>query len=118
MQCHWCKGTAEECGCGYGYCAHCAEGEVTDPPFGPERYLEFFDEILKPSDFEQCVDWSVPHEQRMRAFSDAISKILRSDYRLNDDEVAMFEKYWEDQYRDETIGEVLQRVAMLIKAKS
>lgn len=70
MLCKWCKGTGEECGCGEGKCAHCLNGQVTDPPYGQElRYV------------------------------------------LSEEEVSAFAKYWCDFYRDETLGDFIQRVA-------
>lgn len=118
MQCKWCAGTYNECGCGYGHCAHCNGGTVTVPPFGPARYLQHEDWILTVEDFEHIINWEVDWKQRMRVFSDCISEKLGSAYRLTDAEVKMIDDYWNDAFRDETIGDVLQRVAMLIKSKT
>jgi hypothetical protein len=114
MQCHWCKGTYEECGCGEGHCAHCDNGEVTNPPYGPKRYLEGDDIIIY--DFDGLIDYNHPSW-----FNNACEKVsikIAGKMVLNEKDIQIFSDYWNDQkYRDETIGDVLQRVAMFINDK-
>ena len=114
MICPWCNGTYKECGCGVGHCDHCNHGVVTDPPYGPVRHLrEEGDFILSREDFDS-MNWTYD----MKDMAQQICVILKSSFTFSEEEIKPFVDYWADSYRDETIGDVLQRIALYVKDKS
>lgn len=113
MICRWCKGTGKECGCGLGYCAHCQKGIVTDPPFGPEPDSQDLN-ILKPQDFDVIIDYSI---RDIPAQIDYVSIHMVGTQLLSDYELTSLKKYWDDDFRDETLGDVLNRAAWLVSQR-
>jgi len=114
MKCIWCNGTSEECGCGLGYCAHCKNGETSDPPFGPhERSPEL--DILTADDFDKI---SFGNGLDAHEAIDAVSFHLVGRQVLSVEELQQLKDFWDDDYRDETIGNVLNRAAWLVKEKT
>lgn len=115
MICSWCNGTNEECGCGTGKCDHCDNGVVTDPPFGPSelRYCEELD-ILTKSDFEIIIDYDLRNIYQQIEF---IPVYLNKPDSLTKHEIDIFKSYWDNPFRDENLGQVLNRVAWLVKNK-
>lgn len=115
MKCKWCNGTYKECGCGEGHCAHCNHGVITDPPFGPitQEYCKELDTLSRedfdnlglfnPYDINECIDMVSPY--------------LVGKQVLSEEELHQFKDYWDDFYRDENAGQVLNRVAWLVKQK-
>lgn len=115
MKCNWCDGTYEDCGCGVGHCDHCKNGEVTNPPFGPLSYVRDCPslDILSSEDMENILNNKLNiYEQ----FS-SVPKYLGYPDSLSSDELSIFNKYWDNVYRDETLGDVLNRIAWLVKEK-
>lgn len=111
MICHWCKGTYEECGCGEGYCSHCNHGVVTDPPFEPKEYLNIdYTTLLEEASATAC---NFDIVKMCRKASEAYTGKMV----LSDEDVAKFVGYWEDHYRDETIGEVQWRIEQRVKQR-
>lgn len=112
MICPSCKGSNEECGCGTGKCDHCNNGVITDPPFGPlnTRYCEEL-EILSSEDFAIIINYDIRCIHEQIAF---IPEYMGQKNILTQDEIKTFQKYWDDPYRDETLGNVLNRVAWLV----
>lgn len=115
MICNWCNGTYTECGCGVGHCDHCNHGVVTDPPYGPLRSLrQEGDFILSREDFDK-IDWDSPID--ISKMAQEVAVILESSFVFSAEEIQPFVDYWNDNYRNETIGDVLQRIALFIKDK-
>jgi hypothetical protein len=118
MECQWCKGTGGPCGCGSDYCEHCNNGIAADPPYGPLRYLRGSDDVVITREQTALIDWvNQDYRERMRYIADKVSEIFGTEIKLSDEEVDMFNQYWDNMYRDETIGDVMQRIAMMIKDK-
>lgn len=113
MICMWCKGTFEECGCGMGHCDHCDNGQVTNPPYGPQRYLEFDDIILEDTD--GLIDFNL--DNWVEVLCERVSKKIANEMILSEAEVKMFVDYWDERFRDETVGDVIQRIAMCVTDK-
>lgn len=113
MICKWCKGTCKECGCGEGYCAHCFGGETADPPYGPQRYLNADDQVTNAID--GLFDFHNPDWFRNACFG--ICYRLAPGIVLEEDEFKLFKDYWDNPWRDETVGDTIQRVAMFILDK-
>lgn len=110
MICKWCNGTNEECGCGYGYCAHCDNGEVTNPPFGPYPIPD----ILTQNERDKI--WEIADNDCHKVIEN-VSIVIAGKQILSDDELKQALDYWDNPYRDETIGEVTNRVAWLVNQK-
>jgi len=112
--CKWCAGTGEECGCGYGYCAHCDNGETTNPPFGPidENSEEL--KILNDKDFDNL---NLGKRSALACLMD-IPVYMTGQQVLSEKELDVINDYWCDFARDETIGVVMQRVAWLVNQKT
>lgn len=113
MKCKWCAGTAKECGCGYGYCAHCINGETTDPPFGPMESSSKELEILTDYDFDKM---DIGRKSAIDSILE-VSLYLKGRQVLSEQEIKVIKDYWEDSARDENLGEVMQRVAWLVNQK-
>ena len=115
MICSWCNGTGKECGCKEGYCLHCNKGEVANPPFGPivNSYTEELD-ILSQEQMDTIIDnfKKTVHEQI--AF---IPVYMEQHGILSEQEIKSFQDYWDNPYRNENLGQVLNRVAWLIENK-
>lgn len=114
MICHWCNGTAAECGCGYGYCAHCNNGEITDPPFGPKPNSPELEQMLSDEDLKEL--GKIAQDSIINRLS-AVSIYLAGDQLLSERELSSIWEYWDDDFRDETLGDVCRRVAWLVKQK-
>lgn len=117
MKCVWCKGTFKECGCGFGHCAHCKNGEVTDPPYGPlviMRKTDFYKDIPAKF-FDDICDFKVRTCLEQIEFT---SIYCFGSQLLSDKELQNFKKYWEEEFRDESIGEVLARIVYYICDKN
>lgn len=110
MKCAWCKGTGKECGCGLGYCAHCKNGETSDPPFGPPQNDPSLN-IITPKEFDVIIDYQIRDIPEQIEF---ISIFLTGEQLLTADEIQALKNYWDDDYRDETLGETLNRAAWLV----
>jgi len=113
MLCRYCAGTYEECGCGFGYCAHCNDGVITDPPFGPPLGSEELN-ILTPKDFDVIINY------KLRGIPEQIEYVsihLTGKQLLNYVEIGALQNYWGSDYMDETLGDVLNRAAWLVKQK-
>ncbi len=117
MKCNWCNGTYEECGCGFGHCVHCLNGQVTEPPFGPLDYCRNCDDlnILSNDDFNTIIDETKRDIYQQFAY---VPEHLGFPSTLTDNELALFNSYWDSPHRNETLGDVLNRVAWLVKEKS
>ena len=113
MICHWCKGTYKECGCGLGHCAHCNNGETADPPFGPAPDSHELD-ILSKANFEEIIEFG---ERDIHEQIEFVSIHLEGKQLLTVDELDALKSYWDNDYRDETLGDVLNRAAWLVKQK-
>ena len=114
MICSWCKGSGKECGCGNGYCMHCDNGETKNPPIGdPITMMDTdFYYNLPRGFFESIVDFSVRDVHQTIEY---VSIALYGEQRLTDDEIQKMKDYWDSPYREETIGEVIARIAKYIK---
>ncbi len=114
MICTWCNGTGKECGCGYGVCVHCNSGVVTTPPIGepiPMMETEFYYTV--PKDFlKKVVDFNVRTPNQIIEY---VSIALYGEQRLTEDELKMMYNYWDSEFREESIGEVVVRVMQHIK---
>lgn len=113
MICKWCKGTYKECGCGLGHCAHCFNGEAADPPYGPQRYLN--EDDLVTNDTTGIFNMQEPDWFRSGCFN--ICYRLAPEIVFEEDEFKLFRDYWDNPWRDETVGDTIQRVAMFILDK-
>lgn len=108
MDCRWCKASGGECGCGYGYCAHCGgSGQQTEPPFG---HLD-----------RSCVDSAVVHywaevyhdtsNLELKSFVDSVA-IAVCGNPLADEDTQTLVDYWNEPYRDENLGDWITRIGM------
>lgn len=121
-KCRWCAGDGKECGCGYGYCAHCGgSGELPDPPFGMPPNPKVEDSIaITLKQLTEIVDWWFNTKELVLESKDLVVEV---DYVLFDgqtltvEEVETFAAYFDNQYRDETIGEFICMVADYIYKK-
>ena len=116
MICSWCKGSGEECGCGHGHCMHCENGETTTPPIGdPITMMDTDFYYNLPRDFFKSIlgfrgGVRTPHQT-----IENVSLVMYGEQRLTDEEIQKMKDYWDSPYRDETIGEVIARIAKYIK---
>ena len=110
MICRWCNGANIECGCGYGYCAHCNNGETANPPFGANGVPV----VLTNAD--RSAIWEISDNDCHKVIEN-VSIILVGKQLLSPEELTKFVEYWDNPYRDETIGEVTDRVAWLVNQK-
>lgn len=110
MICSWCKGLNKECGCGLGYCAHCDNGKTADPPFGPAMDSEEL-QILTSQDFDVIIDGQ---RRDVHAQIDYVSIHLTGKQLLTKQQLRQLKTYWDDLYREETLGDVLNRAAWMV----
>lgn len=123
MICRWCKGTGAECGCGEGRCAHCGgSGNVAVPPFGtPLRNVLPAAEVSRLAERWCSRDRNFPENQAWCELAAEVARAAVGDRRelKNGDSyqvlapgvVDAFFHYWMQPCRDETLGEVIQRMA-------
>lgn len=106
MLCRWCNGSREECGCGYGYCAHCRDGRQTSPPFGDGSKTPLSDKRVSE------LATQITNERAFGTYA-MISIISQSaaSIDLPDDEVNIYLAYWDDFYRDANLGEFIRQVS-------
>jgi hypothetical protein len=123
-RCRWCGGTGGECGCGGGVCAHCGgSGRTVPTPFGtrPESILPYkvVSEIANGWAVGKTDDWLESQRKFVRVVESCVLVRLNSDARsvLDDDEVEVFVEFWENPYRDNTLGEFINLIANFVERK-
>jgi len=109
MQCSFCKGTGEECGCGLGYCDHCnGSGKVCDYPFDgkkidPDKMIKnkkLINELADVFDYENM--------EELKSFVRMVA--LKSSGKVLDEfDVNLLALYWESSTRVENLGQWIQR---------
>lgn len=126
MLCRWCKGTGEECGCGEGHCVHCGgSGKVASPPFEAQlRNVLSSEQVSRLAERWCSRDQSVPMDVAWEKLTTDVARAAVNDSRdlhngdayqvLKPSVVAAFSAYWEHPCRDETLGQVIQRIAQYV----
>ncbi len=116
MKCNWCNGTGIRSD---DICEHCLNGELTDPPFGPT--LSFRDipnselDIFTNKDFDKIIDYT---KRDIYQQIEYVSYYLLKYQILDSEEINKFKEYWDSPYRNENLGQFLNRVAWLVKQKA
>lgn len=111
MKCRSCGGGGGECGCGTGRCDHCqGTGVMADPPYGAPVLRH----VLQQTDEAELARYWCG---RARLGDCGQAKFVQliaqraTGRALPAAAVHSFVAYWDDERRDDNLGEYIQRVA-------
>lgn len=107
MSCSWCGDSGKECGCGLGHCAHCGgTGNVATPPFGDGTASKISEESVhyyaKAATDLRCIGT----EGMILGVAYGAAKV-----QLPPEDIHKFIVYWNNCYRDATLGEFIRQIA-------